>query len=351
MGFNVNLCYYSGFKMQRIGMPKAWRLLTGILLAGMALHAQEATYKVYNKAFRKLVNTKEQPQLLYDKGRWLEGPQVLANGDVAISDVRANEALLVQRDGTHFQVRPWFTPAGPQNGHALDWQGRLLATNYGKGGIERLEKGHWKVLVDRYNGQKFNSPNDLCVDRRGRIYFTDPKFWHNTQEKEGEYVYRYDPVTHEIKRLNTPLLKTPNGIALSLDNQTLYVADSELAHDPKNKELKHQVLAYTIDNNGDLQNPRVFATIQPGFPDGIKVDPHGNLWVSNGHGISVFNPNGKMLGEIILPQVVSNLAFSLSPKALQILQQHQVFAAEDSPPLLFVTSASNLYVFKLGADF
>lgn len=187
------------------------------------------------------------------------------------------------------------------------------------------------MLVDRYNGQKFNSPNDLCVDRRGRIYFTDPKFWHNTQEKEGEYVYRYDPATHEIKRLNTPLLKTPNGIALSLDNQTLYVADSELAHDPKNKELKHQVLAYTIDNNGDLQNPRVFATIQPGFPDGIKVDPHGNLWVSNGHGISVFNPNGKMLGEIILPQVVSNLAFSLSPKALQILQQHQVFAAEDSP--------------------
>ncbi|BCZ18799.1 gluconolactonase [Helicobacter sp. NHP19-012] len=330
---------------------KKWRFLAlAGLLCGL-LQAQEATYKVYNKVFSGLINTKEQPQLLYNNGKWLEGPQVLANGDVAVSDVNANEALLVQRNGTHFQVHPWFTPSGPQNGHALDWQGRLLATNYGKRGIERLEKGHWKVLVDSYNGQKFNSPNDLCVDRKGHIYFTDPKFWHNTQEKGGEYVYRYDPATHEIKRLNTPLLKIPNGIALSPDNQTLYVADSELAHDPKNKDLKHQILAYNIDGNGDLSNPRIFATIEPGFPDGIKVDPHGNLWVSNGHGISVFSPKGKMLGEIILPQVVSNLAFSLSPKALQILQQHKVFAAEDSPALLFVTSASNLYLFKLGEDF
>ncbi|GMB95318.1 SMP-30/gluconolactonase/LRE family protein [Helicobacter heilmannii] len=330
---------------------KKWRLLPlAGLLCGL-LQAQEAAYKVYNKAFRKLVNTKEQPQLLYDKGKWLEGPQVLADGDVAISDVRANEALLVQRNGTHFQVRPWFTPAGPQNGHALDWQGHLLATNYGKKGIERLEKGHWKVLVDSFNGQKFNSPNDLCIDRKGHIYFTDPKFGHNTQEKGGEYVYRYDPATHEIKRLSTPLLKTPNGIALSPDNKTLYVADSQLAHNPEDQNLKHQILAYDIDENGDLQNPRVFATIQPGFPDGIKVDPHGNLWASNGHGIAVFNPKGNMLGEIILPQVVSNLAFSLSPKALQTLQQHRVFAAEDSPALLFVTSGSNLYVFRLGEDF
>ncbi|CRF45551.1 SMP-30/gluconolactonase/LRE family protein [Helicobacter heilmannii] len=330
---------------------KKWRFLALVgLLCGL-LQAQEATYKVYNKAFRKLVNTKEQPQLLYNNGKWLDGPQVLANGDVAISDVRANEALLVQRNGTHFQVRPWFTPAGPQNGHALDWQGHLLATNYGKKGIERLEKGHWKVLVDSFNGQKFNSPNDLCIDRKGRIYFTDPKLWYNIHEQGDEYIYRYDPATHEIKRLSTPLLKTPNGIALSPDNKTLYVADSQLAHNPEDQNLKHQILAYDLDGEGNLSNPRVFATIQPGFPDGIKVDPHGNLWVSNGHGISVFNPKGNMLGEIILPQVVSNLAFSLSPKALQTLQQHRVFAAEDSPALLFVTSGSNLYVFRLGEDF
>ncbi|WP_233710967.1 SMP-30/gluconolactonase/LRE family protein [Helicobacter salomonis] len=191
----------------------------------------------------------------------------------------------------------------------------------------------WKVLVNAYDHKQFNSPNDVIVDRQGNIYFSDPKFGllgsGQPATQDGGFVYRDNPKTKQVVRLNTPLLKSPNGLALSPDEKTLYIADSQLAYNPSNSYLKHQILAYTISTDKNLHNERVFAVITPGFPDGIKVDLQGNPWVSDGHGIQIFNPRGKMLGEIIVPQVVSNLAF------------------DSKTPSLFITSDSKLYMFNL----
>ncbi|WP_104638326.1 SMP-30/gluconolactonase/LRE family protein [Helicobacter bizzozeronii] len=297
------------------------------------LPAQEAIFKVYDKKFSALINTHTQPKILYSQGLWLEGPQVLPNGDLVVSDVEGNEVLLFQRIRHGFKMRVLLKPSHHQNGHALDPKGHLVAVSHGNRDLERLENKHWQVLASTYHHKKFNSPNDVIVDRQGNIYFSDPKFGllksGQPAAQEGEFVYRYNPKTKQVVRLNTPLLKSPNGLALSPDEKILYIADSQLAYNPNDSHLKHQVLAYNVSSDKSLHNGRVFAVITPGFPDGIKVDSQGNLWVSNGHGIQVFNPQGNMLGEIIMPQVVSNLAFDLKTSAL------------------FVTSDSKLYMFDL----
>ncbi|WP_120951097.1 SMP-30/gluconolactonase/LRE family protein [Helicobacter sp. L8] len=301
----------------------------------VVLCAQEATFKVYDKTFSTLINTHTQPKILYHRGLWLEGPQVLPNGDLVVSDVEGNEVLLFQRIHHKFKMRVLLQPSHRQNGHALDTKGHLVAVSHGNRDLERLEHGHWHVLASTYHHKRFNSPNDVIVDHQGNIYFSDPKFGllgsGQIAAQEGEFIYRYNPHTKQVVRLNTPSLKSPNGLALSPDEKILYIADSQLAYDPSDLNLKHQILAYDIFPNQSLHNERVFVVIAPGFPDGIKVDSQGNLWASNGHGIQVFNPQGKMLGEIILPQVVSNLAF------------------DSKTPALFVTSDSKLYMFKLGS--
>ncbi len=331
-----------------------------MLLCGMA-RAEEVAFKVHNESFRALLDTTQQPILLYDKGIWLEGPQVLPNGNVVFSDVKANKVLLLEVENQiqHSKIRTWLKTSHFQNGHALDTKGRLLAATHGRRAIERLDKtgttDKWEVLVNSYQNNKLNSPNDILVDSDGDIWFSDPRFgllnphegYGGREEQGGDFLYHYSERTKTLIRLETPLLKAPNGLALSPDEKILYVADSELAYNTNDKSLQHQILAYDIAPNKTLHNARVFAVIHSGFPDGIKVDKKGNIWSSSGNGIQVFDSKGSMIGEILFPQVVSNFAFSLNDETLLALQKQGIQVKQDHQTLLYVTSLSKLYVLTL----
>ncbi|RMS85089.1 Gluconolactonase [Pseudomonas savastanoi] len=179
--------------------------------------------------------------------------------------------------------------------------------------------GGWSMAHSgrRYEGKRLNSPNDVVVDKRGGIWFSDPTFgvlnkaesYGGKPEQGGEYVYRYDPEQNQLVRLNTPGLHSPNGLAFSPDQSLLYVADSQLAHDFKNPKLAHSIRVYQV-RDGALSNGKVFAEIAPGIPDGLKVDAQGNVWSSSKEGIQVFSASGELLGKIkVTAKDTGNLAF------------------------------------------
>ncbi|HHW4685233.1 MAG TPA: SMP-30/gluconolactonase/LRE family protein [Xylella sp.] len=288
--------------------------------------------------FETLIDQAPEIITIYDKGIWLEGPQSLPDGSLVWSDVKANRVLRWQ-EGKGVSV--FLEPSHFQNGHALDNEGHLLAASHGKRAIERLEKnGKWEIVIDAYQGHKLNSPNDVIVDRSDDIWFTDPAFGiNNTKEsyggtamQGGDYSYRYSPRTGVLVRLNTPLVKAPNGIALSPDEKTLYIADSELAYNFKSPNLKSRIVAYDIEKDKSLRNGRVIASIPHGIPDGIATDAMGNIWSSSEGSIQIFSPKGKRLGKIILPGTVSNMNFALD---------------KANNPILYVTASHAIYRLKI----
>ena len=314
-------------------------LCTSLLMAGMgagsALASESDAPKVVAETpgFNKLIDKDADIKRLFDGGIWSEGPLALPDGSVIWSDIK-NNRVMIWREGE--EVREWLRPAQFHNGHALDHQGRILAASHGKRAVERLNKdGKWEVLVDLDGEHKLNSPNDLVVDARGRIWFTDPTFGIDQPEEGyggramtgGEYVYRFDPESGELTRLTTPAVKTPNGLAFAPNETTLYIADSEQGHDREDASLNHHIVAYDVTDDGALSNERVFAEVSPGVPDGLKVDEHGNVWSSSDSGLQVFSPEGKRLGHVDLPERTANLAF----------------AEHDGQHYLFVTATSGLY--------
>jgi gluconolactonase len=191
------------------------------------------------------------------------------------------------------------------NGLTVDSQGRLLICQHGERRIARVEKdGTQTPLADRFEGKRFNSPNDLVVGPDGTLWFTDPTFsvpQGVTRELPfaGVYRYRAGVLTPVIQDM--PL---PNGIALSPDGKTLYVNNSRPSF----------VRAYALAADGSLSNMRELIRFEPdpnvrGVPDGMKVDVKGNLWTTGPGGAWILSPAGKKLGRIQLPRNCTNIAF------------------------------------------
>ena len=195
------------------------------------------------------------------------------------------------------------------NGLALDPEGRLTIAEHGNRRISRLEpKGQVTVLVDRYQGKRLNSPNDLVYKSDGSLYFTDPPFGlprvYDDARKELPHqgVYR---LTDGVLTLLSTDLKGPNGIAFSPDERYLYVANWD--------EQRKVVMRYEVTADGSLANGRVFfdMTAAPGEEalDGVKVDRAGNLFVSGPGGVWVLSPDGVHLGTIKGPELAANMAW------------------------------------------
>ncbi len=168
------------------------------------------------------------------------------------------------------------------------------------------------VLADRYQGKRFNSPNDVVVKSDGSIWFTDPTYgilsdyegYKADPEQPHRGVYRIDPAAGTITCVIDDFGQ-PNGLAFSPDETTLYIADSAASHDPA---APRHIRAFDV--TGDrLSNGRVFAHIDAGLPDGIRTDTSGNLWSSAADGVHCFAPDGIRLGKIMVPQTVANLTF------------------------------------------
>ncbi|NJD11892.1 MAG: SMP-30/gluconolactonase/LRE family protein [Gemmatimonadetes bacterium] len=260
---------------------------------------------------------------LVGKLDWCEGPAWRRSGGYLLfSDIPQNTIYRWKEgEGLSVFLRPAGyirnDPAGVElgtNGLTFDAQDRLVMADHGNRQIARLdEKNFTRVtLADRYQGKRLNSPNDLVIHSNGDIYFTDPPYGlrdlNRNPAKELDFngVYRLTAAGELI--LVTRDLTFPNGIALSPDERTLYVAVSDPQHPV--------IMAYDVAPAGGVSGGRVFFDASPlqragkrGVPDGMTVDARGNLFSTGPGGVLVISPQGKHLGTIVTGQTTSNAEF------------------------------------------
>lgn len=199
------------------------------------------------------------------------------------------------------------------NGLALDSAGRLISCEHGDRRLSILTAGGGKrTLVDNFEGKRFNSPNDLTISRRGTVYFTDPPYGlpqgAEDAARETDFcgVYRYNPENQQISVVSRKMTR-PNGIALSPDERTLYVAQSD--------GQATLWMSFPVAPDGSTGEGVVFKEVTamgkelPGSCDGLKVDERGNLWATGPGGVHVMAPDGTLLGRIETGQFTSNCAF------------------------------------------
>ncbi|MDB6066837.1 MAG: Gluconolactonase [Pedosphaera sp.] len=205
------------------------------------------------------------------------------------------------------------------NGNCLDRKNCLLSC---EGGARRVtltsDKGEIQTVVEQFEGKKFNSPNDVVVKSDRTIWFSDPDYelGGRPREVEGMCVYRFDPKTKGI----TSVVKDcdhPNGLCFSPDEKRLYVADSG---------SPHNIHVYDVLKDGTLTGGRVFCVIDKGGPDGIRCDTAGRLFSSAGDGVHIFDPQGSLIGKILVPETPANLCFG-----------------GDDGKTLFITARTSLY--------
>jgi len=294
-------------------------------MSGQPLWAQPASATIgrierLDEAFGALVAEDARIEILASGFTWTEGPVWVADsagGHLLFSDIPRNTIF---RWSPAAGVEQFMYPSGytgvtyyglepGSNGLALDGQGRLLMCEHGDRRVSVLTVGGGKLtLADRYEGRRLNSPNDLVVHSGGSIFFTDPPYGLPEQaddpRRELDFcgVYRLD-ADGRLTLLSKQLAR-PNGIGLSPDEKTLYVAQSDPMSAiwmsfPVNPDL-------TLGEGKVMHDATDQVGVLPGLPDGMCVDAAGHLWASGPGGIYVFNPAGKLLGRILTGQRTSN---------------------------------------------
>jgi gluconolactonase len=229
-------------------------------------------------------------------------------------------------------------PANDANGMTLDREGSLLICEQGSraepGRISRLNLRSLDIetVIDHWAGLRLNSPNDVVVKSDGTVWFTDPSYGFLQRFKEqpqiGDYVYRYDPETDRLTVVADSFNK-PNGLAFSPDESVLYIGDSGAIQEPGSyyPHLPHHVIAFDVRDGRRLVNARLFAVTTPGFPDGIKTDAAGRVYVAAFSGVQVFNPLGDLIGEIRVAGAVNFTFGGLDHNILYITTDDAIWAA------------------------
>lgn len=240
-----------------------------------------------------------------------EGPTLGRDGAIYFSDMPKRK---VHRfDPATSEVTVFVEDSGGSNGLHWDHEGRLLlCADRDRKVLRRESDGTMTLLLDAYDGKKLNSPNDLDLDPQGGIYFSDPRFGKpDGRELDVEGVYYLPPNGSEAKQLLTNLEK-PNGVAVSPDGKTLYVADNGAG----------QVMAYDIAQPGELANPRLFADPEgKGSPDGMTTDSRGNVYAAwyGANAVYVWNPAGEHIAKIAFgPDQPTNVELTADEKTLYI---------------------------------
>ncbi len=234
--------------------------------------------------------------------KFTEGPIWLADGTLLFSDIPANRIYT----GTGKVFRE---PTGNSNGLTLDHEGRLIAAEHTGRRISRTEKdGTITVIADQYDGKKLNSPNDVVVRSDGVMFFTDPPYGLEGGIENSALgfsgTYGVDPKTGTVTLVSKDFVK-PNGLCLSPDEKTLYVADTEGAHEAS--DILGDIMAYTLGEDGTYGNGRLLCHLPK--PDGIKVDVKGNIWATCKEGVNVYSPDGKLLESVKVPEEPKNCSF------------------------------------------
>ena len=279
-----------------------------------------------------------------------EGPAADAEGSVYFSDIINNRIMKLSADG---QVSVFRADSGRTNGNMFDHEGRLVScegSEMGPGGRRRIVRtdmktGQVMVLTERFEGRRYNSPNDLAIDSRGRIYFTDPCYGDRSiMEMDIEGVYRIEVNGSVSRVLEQPAIQRPNGIAITPDDKRLYLVDSN-----PNPGSNRKIWAFDIQPDGKLTNQKMIYDFAPGRGgDGMRLDVQGNLWIAAGismvrregettanpPGVYVITPSGSLLGRIPVPEdLITNLTFAGPDKKT-----------------LYITAGKSLYKIKVNVS-
>jgi gluconolactonase len=240
------------------------------------------------------------PERIASGFEFTEGPVWHPDGYLLFSDIPAARVYQWKPDGT---VVVWRERSGNSNGLTLDRQGRLVACEHGNRRVSRTEENDVVLTVaDRYDGKRLNSPNDVVVKSDGTIYFTDPPYGIEPDQREQPCNGVYRILADGTLELVADDFERPNGLAFSPDEAVLYIDDSARRH----------VRAFDVQPDGTLANSRVIADMdhpQPGSPDGMKLDVEGHLYVTGATGVWVFEPDGTLLGVIVTPERPANCAW------------------------------------------
>ena len=273
--------------------------------------AEGGALETIDKAFGALTHGSAALEVLYDQCRWAEGPVWFGDGNFLLWSDIPNDRIL--RYVPDVGVTTFRSPAHYTNGHTRDREGRLISCSHGARAVLRTEyDGSVTTLVDRYNGKRLNSPNDVVVKSDGSIWFTDPSYgilsdyegYKSEPEQPGCYVYRFDPADGSLTVVADDFAK-PNGLAFTPDESELLISDTGRSHDP---DVPAHIRKFSVVG-AKLTNPGVFTEIDSGLSDGFRLDTEGNVWTSAGAGVNVYNPSGALLGRIKTGHGTSNVTF------------------------------------------
>ncbi len=264
----------------------------------------------HDSEFASVVHPTSQLEQIATGFTWVEGPVWFGDhGCLLFSDIPSQRILRWSPEG----VSVYRHGSGFNNGNTRDRQGRLIGCRHGTRDVVRTEiDGRLTVLASAYEGKRLNSPNDVVVSSDGAVWFTDPTYgilsnfegYRADPEQEARHVFRIDPVTGVVEPVVSDFVQ-PNGLCFSPDETRLYIAESGSSHD---ESVPSVIRQFDVAGNR-LTDAGVFASIDQGLPDGMRTDVAGNLWSSAADGVHCFAPDGRLLGKILVPEVVSNLCF------------------------------------------
>jgi gluconolactonase len=278
------------------------------------MSSNPARYEIHDRRFVELIEPGATLERLATGCLWAEGPSWdRASGSLVFSDVRRNRMLRYTEETGEFTFAR--QPSDFSNGNTRDLDGQLITCEHGTRRVTRTETdGSRTVLVDRFEGKRFNSPNDVVVTSDAAIWFTDPTYGIDSFDEgfpaESEIgssnVYRLDS-NGSISAVITDMVR-PNGLAFSLDESALYVADTGFSHVENGPR---HIRRYDVDiSSGQVAGGgKVFATCRRGCYDGFRVDELDNVWTSAGKGVDCYGPNGQLLGSVVLPEECANVDF------------------------------------------
>jgi gluconolactonase len=304
---------------------------------------------LFSQITNKIPKAESDPVKLFGGGYFTEGPTFANEGYVYFSDLTFTsetnmQAGIIWKYDTQTGVCTVYrSPSGMANGIEMDHSGNMIVCEGADFGgrkitLTELPGGKSKILTALYNGVPYNSPNDLVIDSRNRIYFTDPRYsGYEKIEQPCFGVYKFDPEGDVSLLIDS--IPMPNGISLSPEEDKLYVGCNYEGDPDKGISPVTRIIVYNLGKNGNVLDGKVLIDYYGlSGPDGITVDKDGNLYVAlrdeSNPGIYIYNPEGSLINRIPLPEVPSNLTFGRG----------------DYKNYLFITAGGSLYLIIISSE-